>query len=98
MKAYTVVTLPRCVVKILDYYYKKVPLEHKAFYLWVAAVPKKPWFFNVPVGVNISSIIAEQAGSTKYPNHSLRSTPTSRMFVKNVPENEIASHRSIIVL
>ena len=110
VKAYAVVTSPRCVVKILDYYYKKIPLEPKAFYLRpLAAVPKdptKPWFANVPVGVNtlknIVSKIAKQAGSTnKYTNHSLRATTTSRMFVKNVPEKIIAeksSHRSLVGL
>ena len=76
-----------------------MPPKPKAFYLRpLAAVPKdptKPWFANVPVGVNtlknIVSKIAEQAGSTnKYTNHSLRATATSRMFVKNVPEKIIA--------
>ena len=67
-----------------------LPIEPKTVYRWPLAVvpkdPTRPWFANVPVEKMVSKI-AEQAGSTsKYTNHSLRATATSRMFGNNVPE------------
>ena len=46
----------RCPVKILDKYLSKLPSGAVLFYMQplvsVPADPKKPWFKNVPVGIN----------------------------------------------
>ena len=97
----------KCVVRILDFFKSKLPKDPKAVYLRpvekVPSDPDKPWFVNVPVGVNtLNTIIARMCekveGIPKYTNHSLRATAASRLFEKNVPEKIIAErtgHRSL---
>ena len=88
----------KCVVRILDFFKSKLPKDPKAVYLRpvekVPSDPDKPWFVNVPVGVNtLNTIIARMCekveGIPKYTNHSLRATAASRLFEKNVPETEV---------
>ena len=73
-----------------------MPQELKAFCLHpldsVPSDPCKSWFVNTPVGVNtLRNMVSKQTDvATKYTNHSLRATATSRMFFKNVPEKIIA--------
>ena len=58
--------------------------------------PHKPWFVNVPVGINtLNNVVSKVCKSVdvtfrNYTNHSLRATAASRMFKKGVPEKIIA--------
>ena len=108
MKVYALlIGSKKCLVKILDFYFEKLPPEPKAFYLRPLTNftddPEKPWYANVPVGVNtlrtMLGNISQKGGlSTKYTNHSLRATSASRLFACNVPEKiiqEKTGHRSL---
>ena len=107
VKAYAIPSSSKCIVKILDMYFSRLPSQPKAFYLrpftQVPKCPEKPWFINVPVGVNtLNTVVAtmsDKAGlPVRYTNHSLRATAASRMYATNVPEKLIAEktgHRSL---
>ncbi len=108
VKVYAICDSDRCLVKLLDFYFSKLPENPKAFYLRpLTKVPSeldRPWFSNVPIGINtirtIMSKMSKKAGlSTTYTNHSLRATSASRLFAKNVPEKIIqekkSGHRSL---
>ena len=63
----------------------------------------KPWYINTPVGVNTLKAIlpkmSEMAGtSSRYTNHSLRATATTRLYHAEVSEKIIqdtSGHRSL---
>ena len=97
-------------MKMLDFYIARLPSNPKAFYLRPAASvpedPMKPWYINVPVGINkfrnfLPSMSVEAELITRYTNHCLRATSASRLFAKNVPEKlikEKTGHRSLDAL
>ena len=105
VKVHAILGSENCFVKILDFYFSKLPPEPKAFYLrpHVKIPIDKPWYINVPVGINtLKSILpkmSEEAGtSIRYTNHSLRATSTTRLFASNIPEKVIqekSGHRSL---
>ena len=106
VKAFAVPGSNKCIVKLLDLYLARLPAEPKAFYLRPRNdVPQdgKPWYINVPVGVNtlqaILPKISEEAGtSVRYTNHSLRATCATRLFANNIQEKiiqEKTGHRSL---
>ena len=82
----------KCIVKILDCYKRRVPQEPKAFYLRpldkIPVDPDKPWFVNMPVGINtLSNVMSKVCKSLdvtlpNYTNHSLRATAASHIFEK----------------
>ena len=94
-------------VKILDFYFIKLPSEPVAFYLRplskIPIDPEKVWYANVPICVNtlrtMMSKISEKGNlSTNFINHSLRATSASRLFASNVPGKliqEKTGHRSL---
>lgn len=107
VKIYSLPESEKCFVRILDFYLSKVPDQPKAFYLRplkeVPSQSHKPWFANVPVGVNtlrlkMSNMSKDAELQTIYTNHSLRATSVSRLFAKNVPEKivqEKSAHKSL---
>lgn len=106
VKAFAQPQSKRCPVKILDKYIAKLPPGCKTFYMQPLAScpvdPEKPWFKNVPVGVNplrnMMPKISELAGLSRYTNHSLRATSATRMFNAGVPEKivaEVTGHKSL---
>lgn len=107
VKIYSLPESEKCFVRILDFYLSKVPDQPKAFYLRplkeVPSQSHKPWFANVPVGVNtlrlmMSNMSKDAELQTIYTNHSLRATSVSRLFAKNVPEKiiqEKSGHKSL---
>ena len=86
-----------CMVKMIDFYLSKLPEDPKAFYLR----PHKncpddgmAWYVNVPVCVNtLKSMLpnmSKNAGtSTRYTNHFLHATFTTRFFQSGVQEKII---------
>ena len=97
VKAYSQPGSYRCPVKILDIYLSKLPPHPKAFYLqWMPKTPEpgKPWYKVTPVGVNplknMMPKICQLAGISRYTNHSLRATATTRMFNSGINEKVIA--------
>ena len=51
----------------------------------------KPWFKVTPVGMkNMVPMMCKLAGISKYINHSLRATATTRMFNSGISEKVIA--------
>ena len=56
VKVYALVGSRKCLVKILDFYFMKLPSEPVAFYLRplskIPIDPEKVWYANVPIGVN----------------------------------------------
>lgn len=108
VKSYAIPGSKSCLVKILDFYFSKLPPDPKAFYLRPRQkiTEGQLWYINVPVGVNtlqaILPRISEQSGtSIRYTNHSLRATSATRLFSHNVPEKviqEVTGHRSLVGL
>ena len=106
VKIYAICDSEKCLVEILDFYISKLPEKPSAFYLRplmkVPTESDKPWFANVPIGVNtlltmMTRMLKSAELSTTYTNHSLRATSASRLFAKNVPEKiiqEKSGHRS----
>ena len=97
-KVYAMVGSTKCMVKMLDFYISKLPQDPKSFYLRpLKSRPTddtKPWYINVPVGVNtlkgMLPKMSEEAGTkSRYTNHSLRATSTTRLFNSDVPEKII---------
>ncbi len=108
-RAYAQVDTERCVVKLLDLYFEKLPPNSKHLYMRpLERVPKgtKPWFTKQRVGVNtlkemVPKLSVESKCGVRYTNHSLRATATTRMFSNGVPEKVIAEktgHRSLKAL
>ena len=98
VKVHAMIGCVKCFVKILDFYFTKLPPDPKAFYLRPHTNRPldsgKPWYINVPVGVNTLKTIlpkmSEEAGaSVRYTNHSLRATSASRLFASGIPEKVI---------
>ena len=109
VRAFAQPGLERCPVLILDKFLSKLPSGCKDFYMQPfinTPDPEKPWFKNIPVGVNplrnMMSKITELTGlSAHYTNHSLRATSASRMFNAGVPEKivaEVTGHKSLNAL
>ena len=98
----------KCLVKILDFYFSKLPDEPVAFYLRpLQKVPAdgKSWYVNVPCGINtLQSIVPKMSDvaetSVRYTNHSFRATSASRLFASNIPKiiQEKTGHRSLVGL
>ena len=110
VKSYAVCESERCLVRILDFFKSKIPGDPKAFYLRplekTRSDPDKPWFSNIPVGINTLNRIVHKLFDgvdceQTYTNHSLRATSASRLFAKGVPEKIVAErtgHRSLTSL
>ena len=87
----------------MDFYKTNIPKPFIIRPLDKVPAVNKPWFVNVPVGINtlngvLSKICLAGDGVPKYTNHSLRATAASRLFEKGVPEKIIAErtgHRSL---
>ena len=99
LRVYAQPGFSRCPVLIVDLYLSKLPPQPKAFYMQpLLKVPSdvtRPWFQNSVMGVNplknMMPNICELAGlQTRYTNHSLHATATTRMFTAGVPEKIIA--------
>ena len=102
---------PRCLVRILEKYFQKLPLfafEKDIFY----CRPKKdtpggdlPWYDCIPVGKNtLASMVAKmckEAGIPERSNHSLRATGATALFQAEIPERIIqktTGHHSLKAL
>jgi hypothetical protein len=106
-KVFAMVGSTKCVVKMLDFYISKLPENPKSFYLRPLkdrpTDESKPWYANIPVGVNTMKgmlpKMSEEAGTkSRYTNHSLRATSTTRLFNSEVQEKiiqEKSGHRSL---
>ena len=109
-RAYAQVDSERCIVKLLDTYFAKLPPNALYFYMRplekVPADDSKPWYGKQRVGINtmkevLSKLSLESGCGVRYTNHSLRATATTRMFSRGVPEKLIAEktgHRSLKAL
>ena len=100
--------LPKCVVYLLDFYFKRLPKPPEDMEFFFAKpldkVPsdaRAPWFYSVPVGKNtlggLLADICREAGIEKKTNHSLRATGATAMFAAGVPEKmikEVTGHKS----
>ena len=106
VKIFAIPNSRKCPVKLLDFYFSRLPADPKAFYLRPlinTPEPGKAWYVNVPVGINTLRVMMTKMSekgclTTKYTNHSLRATSTSRLFASNVPEKliqEKSGHRSL---
>ena len=108
VKSYAIPGSKLCLVKILDFYFSKLPLDPKAFYFRPRQkiTEGQLWYIKVLVGVNtlqaILPKISEQSGtSICYTNHLLRATSATRLFSHNVPEKviqEVTGHCSLVGL
>ncbi len=110
VRAYADPDAEDCLVRLLDFYIKKLPENPPGFYLRpLGNAPedtKKPWYAKVRVGVNTLKgflpEISEKAGiGVRYTNHSLRATAVTRMYENGVPEkiiSEKSGHRSLKAL
>ena len=86
-KVYAMVGSTKCMVKMLDFYISKLPQDPKSFHLRpLKSRPTddtKPWYIKVPVGVNtlkgmLPKMFKEAGTKSRYTNHSLRATSTTR--------------------
>ena len=99
----------RCLVKLLDMYFKYLPPQSIVFYLRPLSSfadgtsLKKCSFSKQRVGVNtlkqiVPDICKKSGCGAKYSNHSLRVTAITRMFNSGVSEKKIAEtsgHKSV---
>ena len=99
---------PKCVVYLLDCYFRRLPKPPENMEFFFAKPLEKlpsdtraPWFHSVPIGKNtLGGLLAEickEAGIEKKTNHSLRATGATAMFAAGVPEKmikEVTGHKS----
>ena len=100
----------RCLVKLLDKYLEKLPLDAQYVYMRpldkIQTSPTKPWYTKQRVGYNtikgfILKLFATSGLEGLHTNHSLRATSITRMFKADVPEKIIAEksgHKSLKAL
>ena len=99
VKVYAIPGSSRCLVKLLDKYLEKLPLDAQYVYMRpldkIPTSPKKPWYTKQRVGYNtlkgfIPKLFATSGLEGLHTNHSLRATSITRMFKADVPEKIIA--------
>ena len=99
MKAYAIPGSSRCIVKLLDKYLDKLPLDAQYVYMWpldkITNSPTIPWYTKQRMGYNtlegfIPKFFAASGLKGLHTNHSLRTTSITRMFKADVPEKIVA--------
>ena len=93
---------PRCVVFLLDKYFKKLPtyaFDNDIFFrpkCKAPSSPEQPWYDCVHVGKNRLSTMVRymcaESGSSKKTNHILRATGATTLFTAGVPERIIQEY------
>ena len=102
VKVHAIVGSQRCMVKMIEFYLSKLPEDPKLSMQKLSRCGTA-WYVNVPVGVNtLKSMLpnmSKNAGtSTRYTNHFLNATSTTRLFQSGVQEKIIqkkTGHRSL---
>ena len=109
-KVYAIPGSSRCIVKLLDKYLEKLPLDVQYMYMRpldeISNSPTKPWYTKQRVGYNtlkgfIAKLFAASGLKGFHTNHSLRATSITRIFKADVPEKirtEKSGHKSLKAL
>lgn len=110
VKVYALVGNAKCLVKLLDQYLEKLPVDAPYFYMrpleQAPSDSSKAWYTRQRVGFNtlkgyVNKVFKGSGLECDYTNHSLRATSITRMFASKVPEKIIAEksgHKSLAAL